>query len=78
MMADGRWGDSERLAKLASVEELAMVVSEHLPQAMKSFGRHSESELGNIPFKKGANELLTPTAGNLGAGSQQAVWKAAS
>jgi hypothetical protein len=66
------------LAKLASVEELAMVVSEHLPQAVKRFGRNPKAELRNVPFQKGANELLTPTAGNLGAGSQQAVWKAAS
>jgi hypothetical protein len=55
-----------------------MVVSEHLPQAVKRFGRNPEAELRNVPFKKSANELLAPTAGNLVARSQQTVGKAAS
>lgn len=54
-----------------------MVVGQHLPEAVKGFGRNPEAELGNISFEKGAYEFLPPTAGNFFARGQQTVGKSA-
>lgn len=77
VVADGDRGDPERLAKLAAVEELAVVVGEHLPEAVKGFSRNAEAELGDVAFEKGADEFHTPTGGGFVAGGQQAVGKSA-
>jgi len=51
---------------------------EHLPEATKGFGWNIEAQLGDIPFQKSCDKILTPLVGSRFARREKRPWESAS
>lgn len=68
---------AERAGKLRCVPDLPMIVRDHRPEASQSLRRDRDAELRNIPFEKGAYEVIAPShAGGFIRGKKRS-WKSA-
>ena len=52
--------DSQARGQACRVEQLTLVMRQHLPEAMKRLGRHARPEGRKVPFQVGLNECESP------------------
>ena len=71
-------GNSQTPADFRSIEYLAMIMREHLPEATKGFGWNIEAQLGDISFQKSCDKILTPLVGSRFARREKRPWESAS
>ena len=57
---DGFDVQAEVAGEQGAVQHPALVVGQHGPEPAQGFGRKPGTELGNVPLKVGADEILTP------------------
>ena len=68
----------ERSGKVRGIPNLSMIMGEHCPKTSQGLCRNCNTELGNIPLKKRAYEVLAPRHAGRFAGGQKRAWKSAS
>src|ERR1017187_2212842 len=77
-IAGGGLGIHAQIArKLGRVEQPALVVSKHDPEATQGFGGDAGTKLRNIPLQVAADEILPPAQAARGIRSKQTFWKPA-
>src|SRR5215203_2730711 len=60
VMAHGRTGHAEPSGKVRGVQQAALVMGEHRPQAPQRLGRHAGAELRDVALEIGADEVGSP------------------
>src|SRR3989338_10505071 len=63
--------------ELGGVEQTALMVGKHAPEAAQGFGSDARAELWDIALQIGADEILPPAQAACSIGSEQAFRKAA-
>ncbi len=76
-IAGGGLGVHSKVAgELGGVEQPALMVGQHAPEAAQSFGGDTRAELRDVAFQIGADEVLAPAQAARAIGCEQAVGKA--
>ncbi len=73
---DALTADGEARRQPCRIEQRALIVGEHGPEAPQCFGRHAGAELGNVALQVGLDESVAPFAAHLVVGRREALGEA--
>ncbi len=76
-MPNRRIGDPKGAREFRGIPGLAMIMSQHLPEAVQGRGSNVDPELWNGPFEKIANETPSPFMTFTMGRGKEGAWKAA-